>query len=220
MVFDPAGLAADLQYLTAMSTTVAVALITSLSTLCGGVIGSATSLILSNSQSHKDKLDKRREIRRDAYVQLLNKFDGLVVLLDKCWMTQAPPKYAEVSAELLAVQDGLYELENATNAVQLEGPAEIIEVARPMYQLPNEEFNAQLKITSQSQGSDRIARFQLSDGKCYELGNAGKGYQRRILSTLRERFWMENRASGNRARREHRSPGHPPPGKNRYRGMA
>jgi hypothetical protein len=166
-----------------MSTTVAVALITALSTLFGGLIGSATSLFISNNQSRKERLEKRREIRRDAYVQLLNKFDEVVVLLDKCWAREPGIKGSE-SDEMNAVAQGLDELENATNAAQLEGPAEIVDIIRNVYDLLSQEFDLQLLITKEHRASNR-PRFELSDGKWFEARDSRITVKRNFINAAR-----------------------------------
>jgi gas vesicle protein len=171
------------QYLITMSTTVAVALITSLSTLLGGLIGSVTSLFITNNQSRKERLEKRREIRRDAYVQFLNKFDEVVVLLDKCWARESGLEGSE-SDEMKAVARGLDELENAMNTAQLEGPAEIVDIARKVYDFLGQEFDLLLLITKEHRTSSR-PRFELSDGKYFEARDSRITVKRKFIDAAR-----------------------------------
>jgi hypothetical protein len=171
-----------------MDITVAVALITSLSTLGGGLIGSATSVTINHSQSHKEKLAKRRELRRDAYMQLLNKFDEMVVMLENCWMLSPSDYYEDASRQALAVNTGLFALENATNAVQLEGPAEIIAPAREMYNLLNKEFNLLLDVANENQGKDEIRKcfFQLSDKKYFKARDSRPTAKKNFIDAARK----------------------------------
>ena len=167
--------------------TVAVALITSLSTLGGGLIGSATSILTNNGQARKEKLAKRREIRRDSYMQLLNKFDELIPLLDDCWMKTPAENNREGGADrVMRARDGLRAVENATNSVQLEGPMEILDPAREMHLLLLNEFGLLLDMITENRNEDVKCCFELADDKYFKKRDSRPIAKRKFLDSGRK----------------------------------
>lgn len=129
-----------------MTTTVIVAIITSVSTLCGGAIASLTSIAINRHKSDDERITRRREIRRDAYVQLLNEFDKTVSQLDGFWMIDLEADSGPATAQAATTVTSLDSLETAMNVVKLEGPSIIIDAAQKAYDTLNEEFAVLLDI--------------------------------------------------------------------------
>ncbi|WP_433551010.1 hypothetical protein ACQP08_24925 [Micromonospora zamorensis] len=120
-----------------MQDTVAVALITSLSTLAAalaGLVGAlstrrqlAHQLTVARQESVERRATRRDELRRDAYVGFLSACDQAYRQLDRRWLeageSEPAPGYDEAYAAMRAVDE-------AYNLVLLEGPAEVVSAAR------------------------------------------------------------------------------------------
>ncbi|MEU5964397.1 hypothetical protein ABZ777_24600 [Micromonospora parva] len=121
-----------------MQDTVAVALITSLSTLAAatltGLVGAlstrrqlAHQLTVARQESVERWATRRDELRRDAYVGFLSACDQAYRQLDRRWLEpgggEPVPGYDEAYAAMRAVDE-------AYNLVLLEGPAEVAAVGR------------------------------------------------------------------------------------------
>src|SRR5690348_3795759 len=119
-----------------MSTTVSIALITSISTLAGaGISGliaflidrarSGTQLALANSSRVDEHLKERRQIRRDVYVQFLNQVSTVEEALEVGWRSKSPPDFADAPTLIAPVTAELDKLQRLANLVILEGPNEV-----------------------------------------------------------------------------------------------
>ncbi|WP_371409531.1 hypothetical protein OG423_08740 [Micromonospora zamorensis] len=121
-----------------MQDTVAVALITSLSTLAAaaltGLVGAlstrrqlAHQLAVARQESVERRATRRDELRRDAYVGFLSACDQAYRQLDRRWLdaggSEPVPGYDEAYAAMRAVDE-------AYNLVLLEGPAEVEAASR------------------------------------------------------------------------------------------
>ncbi|MCG5471505.1 hypothetical protein LADH09A_005499 [Micromonospora sp. LAH09] len=121
-----------------MQDTVAVALITSLSTLAAaaltGLVGAlstrrqlAHQLTVAGQESVERRATRRDELRRDAYVGFLSACDQAYRQLDRRWLdaggSEPVPGYDEAYAAMRGVDE-------AYNLVLLEGPAEVVSAAR------------------------------------------------------------------------------------------
>jgi hypothetical protein len=118
---------------------IAVALITSISTLSGGAITAFAAVLVGRSNGNNqlvlaaaervDRLNStQRQIRRDAYVQYLNQLSSAQRSLDAAWRTVPP---AQFDAELYAtpITAELDALQQMLNLIRLEGPAQVVEPA-------------------------------------------------------------------------------------------
>ncbi|MFI6233994.1 hypothetical protein ACIBD9_10615 [Micromonospora sp. NPDC050784] len=121
-----------------MQDTVAVALITSLSTLAAaaltGLVGAlstrrqlAHQLTVARQESVERRATRRHELRRDAYVRFLSACDQAYRQLDRRWLdvggSEPVPGYDEAYAAMRAVDE-------AYNLVLLEGPTEVAAAGR------------------------------------------------------------------------------------------
>lgn len=127
-----------------MDATIAVSLITALATLSGGLIAGVISLKVQQRQieaqhklsllEHKEQRDTgRRQVRREAYVQLLTQCDEVIRRFDKCWETR--PTATEDSpgrSEYVEAESGRHEFEVALNTVYLEGPQNVSDAAKEL----------------------------------------------------------------------------------------
>src|SRR5215469_5098238 len=122
-----------------MNTTVAVALITALSTLCGAALASFTSLRIhqrqvrlqreiTTSEREERENERRRQLRRDAYVGLLTYCDELDTALHECWNDKPPEQpQQKVTGNLNKARRLLNSMKAPLNTVYLEGPNSILD---------------------------------------------------------------------------------------------
>lgn len=142
-----------------------MALITSISTLAGGLLASITSLRIQRRQTNiqnaivlSERAERedanRRQIRRDAYVHLLTCFDGASDALDKCWEA-IPPADADgpVSEEVNATRKLLVSLDTALNTVNLEGPPTVYSAATQLSTVINNQLNKLVHLNIDNEGS-------------------------------------------------------------------
>jgi len=122
-----------------MSTTVAVALITAISTLAGGAISGYITFLISRGNNRvqmavtrENLLDKclvdRRQIRRTAYVQYLNQLSSAERTLDAAWTAPLVSGVAGHIGLLKACSKETEALTNPANVVLLEGPSDVSRV--------------------------------------------------------------------------------------------
>lgn len=137
-----------------MQDTVAVALITSLSTLAAaaltGLVGAlstrrqlAHQLTVARQESAESRATRRDELRRNAYVGFLSACDQAYRQLDRRWLeaggSEPVPGYDEAYAAMRAVDE-------AYNLVLLEGPAEVDSVARSVLTSLTTEYADQRRL--------------------------------------------------------------------------
>ena len=126
-----------------MNSIIAVALITSLSTLAGASISGYITLLVSrthnNSQAllaNTDRMEQRsaaqRQIRRDAYVQYLNQLSLVEQALDVAWRSKPPPDLTQVPSLIEPVTVELDVLQRMANVVTLEGPLKVAGAAQAL----------------------------------------------------------------------------------------
>jgi hypothetical protein len=119
-----------------MNSIIAVALITSISTLAGASVSGYITLLVSRTHSNDqlvlantDRMEQRsaaqRQIRRDAYVQFLNQFSLTERALDVAWRSKPPSVLADVPSHIEPVSAELDVLQQMANLVVLEGPGEV-----------------------------------------------------------------------------------------------
>ncbi|MCO1597185.1 hypothetical protein M8C17_18685 [Micromonospora sp. RHAY321] len=137
-----------------MQDTVAVALITSLSTLAAaaltGLVGAlstrrqlAHQLTVARQENAERRTTRRDELRREAYVGFLSACDQAYRRLDRRWVEaggdESPPGYDEAYAAMRAVDE-------AYNLVLLEGPAEVASAARSVLASLTAEYADQRRL--------------------------------------------------------------------------
>jgi hypothetical protein len=119
-----------------MNPTVAIALITSLSTLAGAAISgyftlrisrsnSDNQLILANVERAEERSTTKRQIRRDSYVQFLNQVGSVERHLNTAWRDAAPEELTEIPNIVKPVTAELDVLSGLANIVILEGPRKV-----------------------------------------------------------------------------------------------
>ncbi|MET8094381.1 hypothetical protein [Micromonospora sp. NPDC005220] len=137
-----------------MQDTVAVALITSLSTLAAaaltGLVGAfstrrqlAHQLTVARQESVERRATRRGELRRDAYVGFLGACDQAYRQLDRRWLdadrSEPVPGYDEAYVAMRAVDE-------AYNLVLLEGPAEVAAAGRAVLTSLTTEYADQRRL--------------------------------------------------------------------------
>lgn len=142
-----------------MNTAVAVGLITAGSTLAGGIIASLATIKAQNNQIKQQMViaqaeraerqnSERRAIRREAYVQLLNKFDEADNLMTECWKARPDSRPVESATEAeVAVEEGVKSFDSAVNTVRLEGPPSVVDAAVKASQAFWDEMRYQAYLT-------------------------------------------------------------------------
>lgn len=137
--------------------TVAVALITSLSTLAAaaltGLVGAfstrrqlAHQLTVARQESADRWATRRDELRRDAYVGFLSACDAAYRRLDRRWVEPGvdtvTPGYDETYAAMRAVDE-------AYNLVLLEGPADVAAAGRSVLASLTTEYAEQRRLADE-----------------------------------------------------------------------
>lgn len=136
-----------------MNDTVAIALITALSTLSAAALtGLAAArqtarqlrhrLTLAREQRAEDRADTRRGIRRDAYERFLARADAAYRVLDEGWLAQPSTERPRWEAGFAARRS----LDEAAIRVRLEGPEKVSESAEAVVRSIGREFRAYAKI--------------------------------------------------------------------------
>ncbi|MET9516321.1 hypothetical protein [Streptomyces sp. NPDC002994] len=123
-----------------MQDIIAVALITSVSTLTGGALTGAIALWVNRAQlvssrisadadRREQRTSRHRELRRDAYLHFLDHWGKTEDLLVTLWRQPSPP--AEMIASLRSYNEyseaekAIYEWRQSMNLVVLEGPEDV-----------------------------------------------------------------------------------------------
>jgi hypothetical protein len=152
-----------------MSVTVTVALITSISTLLGGLIASliglgvqrqqiAAQAALATSEREEQRLQKAADTRRQTYVQFLNHVNDVERLLDKNWRNRVPDDpNAYAGNAIRETWETAQDLDRAANMVALEGPTEVAEIAKTLYWKMFEEILVITKANTSAFGSGKEA---------------------------------------------------------------
>jgi hypothetical protein len=148
-----------------MDLTIAVGLITSGSTIAGGLIASLSTLMAQKNQArHQERLTEaeHRELRnnesirlrREAYLTLLNKFDEITELTVECWKDRpcVDPQRIPANETELALEKSVKSLDVTLNAVMLEGPAAIIDVAHKAKRIFRDEMLAIARLSLDNAG--------------------------------------------------------------------
>ncbi|MGC4893824.1 hypothetical protein [Micromonospora sp. DT31] len=137
-----------------MKDTVAVALVTSLSTLAAasitGLIGVGASRLQVASQlatAREERAEQRAtltaQLRRDAYVGFLSACDRAYRRLDGHWQQGNHEAIRKIRSE---TYQALRSLDEAYNIVLLEGPGEVARAAQSVTASVNEEHRTQLRL--------------------------------------------------------------------------
>ncbi|MFE6667494.1 hypothetical protein ACFVFH_28535 [Streptomyces sp. NPDC057697] len=141
-----------------MKDTVAVALITALSTLFAAGLTGAFTLRLQRRQAAVERLRAREEARRAAYAGLLSASTETWFAIDAMWRLVPPqnggdPMGQEVDEGLSALK----RLDQALHVASLHGPPSIDIEAAELYFRANEEFEVILRVLGDNIGDSRKA---------------------------------------------------------------
>jgi hypothetical protein len=140
--------------------TIAVALITALSTLSGGLIVSAVSLRIHRQQLAAQRqlaADEReeqqrlalRERQRQTYEQLLNRFDEIERALQKCWESHGIPGGDQnISPAMRAALNCIIGFEQMLNVVAIDGPEQVSDLALDLQAVAFTEFRQIISASS------------------------------------------------------------------------
>jgi hypothetical protein len=169
-----------------MNSTVAIALITSISTLAGASISAYITLSVSRAQgknqavlANAERIDQqsaaKRQIRRDAYVQFLNQFSKAEQALDMAWKTTPSTDVTVDAVPTSPVGVELDALQQAGYIVALESSVDVWAAA----------LKLQIKLTKER--ADMVIAAMNSNGNppCIQ-DNA------RYLALLKERGNLKN----------------------------
>lgn len=117
--------------LVTMNATVAVALITALSTLAAVGISGTIALLVNRSQAKTQHMRDKRQIRRDAYMQFLNQASIAEYELEKCWTSDIPAN-ATPNRFINEAFTAIAKLDSMLNIVALEGPNSVEDASRDL----------------------------------------------------------------------------------------
>ncbi|WP_158795192.1 hypothetical protein [Streptomyces sp. NRRL S-337] len=146
-----------------MSDTVAVALITASSTLLGGGLAAFAAARTTNRQlgvqERQAELDRgeqraarRRELRRDVYLQFLNQLDGLYRDLTAAW---AGPGPSGANSIVERFRDRAWQLREKANLIALEGPTSVAIAAETAVRCALDQVNALDQLATAAAESGR-----------------------------------------------------------------
>ncbi|MET9499725.1 hypothetical protein [Streptomyces sp. NPDC006552] len=140
-----------------MTETVAVALVTALSTLIAAGLTGAVTLRLQRRQAAAERLRLREEARRTAYADLLSASTDAWMAVDRAWGLYPPnsdePRPPEIQ-EGLAV---LKRLEQALHVVTLYGPPALDSKAAALYNSADQEFWNIVRVLMANVGEQQSA---------------------------------------------------------------
>lgn len=130
-----------------MSTTIAVTLITAISTLSGAGISGYVAYLISRTQNNsqleiarnqqlEQRLQGRGQIRRDVYLQYLNQIGAVESVLDGLWRRNL----AGVDTNDGTYENSITNLRRAKDVVVLEGPAAVSDLASKLWMKCDDEF--------------------------------------------------------------------------------
>jgi hypothetical protein len=138
-----------------MNTTIAVAIITALATTAGAGIAAVFSLMNQSRQSKLQEEAQRRQIRRDAYVSFLTKFDEMSSIYDTVWNAPVSDDPFNPVVEPID-QTVLFRI--ALAIVQLEGPEAVSKAAQGLVYALDQESRQVDELADQKVGES--AKFQ------------------------------------------------------------
>jgi hypothetical protein len=146
-----------------MSETVAVTLITAVSTLAGAGISGYVAFLVSRAQSKtqieitrseqiEQRLTDRRQLRKDAYSQFLNRVVTAEELLEILWQLESKDslrrdKFREMSSAIVDIR-------RSADVVALEGPAHVTSLAEQLWVTIMGEFS--ILVDNLSEAPDGI----------------------------------------------------------------
>ncbi|MFE3942352.1 hypothetical protein ACFXPV_10825 [Streptomyces sp. NPDC059118] len=141
-----------------MQDTVAVALITALSTLFAAGLTGAFTLRLQRRQAAVERLRAREEARRAAYAGLLSASTETWFAIDAMWRL-VPPQNADdpMGEEVSEGLSALKRLDQALHVASLHGPPSIDTEAAELYFRANEESEVILRVLGDNVGDSRKA---------------------------------------------------------------
>ncbi|WP_406216134.1 hypothetical protein [Streptomyces canus] len=147
-----------------MRDVVAVALITTLSTVAAGGLAGAftyraalTQARNQREQAREGRAEQRvlrhREVRRDAYVRFLNQLLDTHRYMDQLWTEPLP---SPAQSEVRQLTDHVDLLWGATAIIELEGPPDVSAAARAVAVQAEEEWEALKGYLEGSQGGEEL----------------------------------------------------------------
>ncbi|MER6441681.1 hypothetical protein ABT275_35805 [Streptomyces sp. NPDC001185] len=173
-----------------MNDTVAVALITAISTLSAGAVtggfafwGTRRQANAQAQQAREDRSEQRatrhREVRRDVYVRFLEAAVGVDQHMSFIWIEPRSSITAEKVEQMIALTSQLWK---ALPAVLLEGPPAVAEAARAFAGAVAEECDTLEEIAG---GSGEHPLYVTLDGFT-TFSSQRSETQRRFIETARE----------------------------------
>ncbi|MDV6012477.1 hypothetical protein [Haloechinothrix sp. LS1_15] len=147
-----------------MNVTVAVAVITSLSTLSGAALTSFAAvrqtsrrmqheLAITREDRADSQRERRRQQRRDSYEKFLSRADAAYRVLDERWRTSITHHGSSDEAGFIARRG----MDEAVIRVQLEGPRSVADKAAAVVQAISAEFQTCENIASEHANSEQCA---------------------------------------------------------------
>lgn len=145
-----------------MNTTVAVSLITALSTLAGASVSGYIALLIAKNQRREAHFFERLQIRRDAFLQFLNQVNAMNETLEALWMSKPPPKGGDPNEFVQPVRQIYGELLRACDLVRLEGNEELSSMAVNLTNQLSRE-SVQLGVAARDAEPNRVISDQYAE---------------------------------------------------------
>ncbi|RFC78084.1 hypothetical protein [Streptomyces sp. AcE210] len=141
-----------------MQDTVAVALITALSTLFAAGLTGAITLRLQRRQAAAERVRAREEARRAAYAGLLAASTETWFAIDAMWRLVPPQNVDDpMHPEAGEVLSALKRLDHALHVACLHGPSSIDTEAAELYFYADKEFGTIMQVLDGNIGDSRRA---------------------------------------------------------------
>ncbi|QTE01203.1 hypothetical protein [Streptomyces cyanogenus] len=141
-----------------MQDTIAVALITALSTLSAAGLAGWITLRLQRQQTAAERTRAREESRRTAYADLLAASTDAWHAIDAMWRLVPPRDTNDTERpEIQAALSALKQLDHALHVAGLHGPSSIDDAAAELYFDAWAEFEAIMHVLRDNIGDSRIA---------------------------------------------------------------
>ncbi|MEU0382613.1 hypothetical protein ABZ093_35815 [Streptomyces cyaneofuscatus] len=140
-----------------MTETVAVAMVTALSTLFAAGLTGAVTLRLQRRQAAAERLRIREEARRMAYANLLSASTDAWLAIDEVWKLRPPGSNEPRQPEIGEALSALKLLDQALHVATLYGPPSIDKAAAALYNSADEEYWNIVRVLMANEGEQRGA---------------------------------------------------------------
>jgi hypothetical protein len=183
-----------------MTDTALVAFITASSTICGGIVAAVTSIVVHKSQLRaqergsdteraEQRLVRQQEIRREAYVRLLSRFDEVDSIMQKCWQLIPDPAADQLPGLIGEASNGISAMGTALIIVALEGAPEVADAGAAADDKLRRELAS---VTSQIRTADGTDQLLVQANEAFDRAVRDREEARLALAAAARRDLMQS----------------------------